>query len=82
MLNGRAKFRIATVALLTASTAAFAAPPIKLSGSIAGIVRDSAGVPQMGATVLLFNKYEKLLNRSLTNERGIFGFDQLTPDVY
>ncbi len=82
MFNGRATFRIATAALAMTSAVAFAAPPIKLSGSIAGIVRDSAGVPQMGATVLLFNKYEKLLNRSLTNERGIFGFEQLTPDVY
>ncbi|HLJ48255.1 MAG TPA: carboxypeptidase regulatory-like domain-containing protein [Bryobacteraceae bacterium] len=82
MLNGRATFRFATAALVISSTVAFAAPPIKLSGSIAGIVRDSAGVPQMGATVLLFNRYEKLLNRALTNERGIFGFDTLPPDVY
>ncbi len=62
--------------------AAYPATPAKLSGSIAGFVRDSAGVPQMGASVLLFNRYERLIQRTITNERGLFGFDSLTPDLY
>ena len=82
MLNGRATSRIATAALLITSTALFAAEPVKLSGSIAGIVRDARGIPQMGASVLLFNKYEKLLQTAFTNERGTFGFETLTPDLY
>lgn len=61
---------------------AYPATPANLSGSIAGFVRDSAGVPQMGATVLLFNRYERLIQRTISNERGLFGFDSLTPDLY
>ena len=55
---------------------------IKLNGSIAGVVRDSAGVPQMGANVFLFNRYERMVQRALTNDRGTFGFDTLAPDLY
>jgi hypothetical protein len=36
----------------------------------------------MGATVFLFNRSEKLMERALTNERGLFGFGLLTPDIY
>ncbi len=36
----------------------------------------------MGATVLLFNRYERLVQRSLTNETGLFVFDSLLPDLY
>jgi hypothetical protein len=69
-------------ALLLSALAAFPATGVALSGSIAGVVRNSSGVPQMGAAVFLFNRSEQLLNRALTNERGMFGFGTLTPDVY
>jgi hypothetical protein len=82
MLNVKPKLGAITAALLLANSPLFALNPPKLSGTIAGIVRDSAGIPQMGATVLLFNKYERLLQRALTNERGAFGFEALTPDLY
>ncbi len=36
----------------------------------------------MGATVLLFNRSERLILKTITNERGIFGFSLLTPDLY
>jgi hypothetical protein len=36
----------------------------------------------MGASVFLFNRSEKLLGRVLTNEKGLFGFGLLTPDLY
>ena len=55
---------------------------VKMSGSIAGIVRDNTGIPQMGATVFLFNRYERMVQRAFTNERGAFGFDTLAPDLY
>lgn len=36
----------------------------------------------MGATVLLLNRFDHLVNRVLTNEQGAFGFDALPADVY
>ncbi len=36
----------------------------------------------MGATVLLMNRYERIVQRSLTNAKGVFGFDALIPDFY
>lgn len=69
-------------ALLCCAAPLHAATPPRLTGSIIGFVSDSTGVAQMGATVLLFNRYEKLVQKSLTNEKGAFGFDSLTPDLY
>jgi hypothetical protein len=53
-----------------------------LSGEILGEVRNTAGVTQMGATVLLFNRYDQLVRQTLTNDSGKFAFDGLLPDVY
>jgi len=53
-----------------------------LHGSIVGLVTGPSGSGQMGATVLLLNKYDQLVKRTLTNERGAFGFDFLAPDAY
>lgn len=36
----------------------------------------------MGATVFLYSRSERMLARVLTNERGLFGFGVLTPDMY
>lgn len=47
-----------------------------------GIVKDAGGIAQLGATVLLLNRFEKVVDRALTNERGQFGFDSLLPDTY
>jgi hypothetical protein len=83
MNSGAGKSILAAVALVAAAgSLAQAAPTLKLTGSIAGIVRDNLGVPQMGATVLLFNRYERIIQRSLTNERGAFGFESLPSDFY
>jgi hypothetical protein len=51
-------------------------------GTIIGVVADAGGLARMGATVLLFNRLEKLVARAVTNERGQFGFDHLAPDSY
>ena len=61
---------------------AFAVSPIRLSGALEGVVTDLAGKPQMGATVLLFNRQERLCERLVTNENGAFAFAGLVPDVY
>jgi hypothetical protein len=45
-------------------------------------VKDSSGLPRSGAAVLLLDKYERVLERGVTNARGIFGFPDLTPGSY
>ena len=83
MMTGRLKLASGwMVALSLCAPAGFSAEPTQLAGSIAGFVRDSTGIPQMGATVLLFNRSERLILKTITNERGIFGFSLLTPDLY
>jgi len=83
MQTGRTKLAASLIAVLALSApVALPAPASKLSGSIAGYVRSVSGVPQMGATVLLFNRSERLIQQALTNERGIFGFEALKPDTY
>jgi hypothetical protein len=83
MMTDRLKFAVNLVAVLASlAPVASAATPAVISGSIAGLVRDSTGVPQMGASVLLFNRYERLIERTITNERGLFGFESLSPDLY
>src|SRR5947208_2934312 len=59
-----------------------AVSPAKLSGGLTGLVRNGVGIPQMGATVLLFNHEERLFARVLTDEKGGFSFLSLIPDVY
>ena len=82
-MTGRLNFAVSLVAVLTSSAyVSYAASPAITAGSIAGFVRDSTGVPQMGASVMLFNRYERLIQRTITNERGLFGFASLTPDLY
>jgi len=83
MMTGKPKFAVSLIAMLgLCAPAAFSVTSPKLSGSIAGFVRDSTGIPQMGASVLLFNRYERLIERTMTNERGTFGFEALSPDLY
>jgi Carboxypeptidase regulatory-like domain/TonB dependent receptor len=53
-----------------------------LAGHILGEVRNSAGVPQMGASVALYNRYDQEIRQVLTNESGKFVFDTLPPDLY
>lgn len=67
---------------LTAPFGVEAASPLRFYGQILGIVTDAGGVPQMGATVLLFDRMEKLLSRITTDERGAFGFDNLAAGPY
>ena len=59
-----------------------AATPIKLAGAITGFVTDAGGVPQMGAAVFLFNRQERQFERAITDERGVFKFLGLAPDLY
>jgi hypothetical protein len=62
--------------------AVHAGDPTVLSGHILGEVRNSTGVAQMGAAVALYNRYDELVRRALSNQDGKFVFDSLAPDVY
>src|SRR5690349_16477900 len=53
----------------------------RLSGEIAGMVTDSSGIPQMGATVLLYNHLDRLTQHALTNVRGGFALASLLLDI-
>jgi len=53
-----------------------------LAGQILGEVKDAAGVAQMGASVYLYNRYDELVRKGLSNQQGRFGFDALAPDLY
>src|SRR5438270_12049173 len=70
------------VACLTAPSVSSAVTPVQLSGRITGVVSDTLGVPQMGATVLLFNRQDRALQKLQTDERGQFKFAGLFPEVY
>jgi Carboxypeptidase regulatory-like domain/TonB dependent receptor len=52
------------------------------SGNLLGIVSDPTGTPQMGAAVLLFDRYQNLVRRTFTTADGRFGFPELPPDLY
>lgn len=74
-------FSAAFAIALLGSQAALAAP-VTLTGSVAGVVSNTFGVPQMGATVVLLNRLEKQVARALTDDRGTFQFDSLPADMY
>jgi len=59
-----------------------ASSSIKLSGELAGFVKDPAGIPQMGATIQLFNRYDRLIQKTLSSANGQFSFGSLAPDLY
>src|SRR3954467_11597815 len=70
------------VACLAAPSRSFAVSPVQFSGAISGVVSDTLGIPQMGATVLLFNRQDRALQRLVTDEHGQFRFVGLFPEVY
>src|SRR5436309_1740168 len=59
-----------------------AASPLQLPGAITGVVTDSLGIPQMGATVMLYNKLDRMTEKVTTNDKGEFKFPFLFPDFY
>ena len=53
-------------------------------GSLSGVVRDSAGIPQLGATVEIFSEAPGVLaaRHFLTNTQGLFKGEKLAPGFY
>jgi carboxypeptidase family protein len=87
-MSNRKTHKSVTAALILAA-ACFAAPslsraaaPIRLSGAIGGIVTNTLGIPQMGASVVLLDRQERVYEKTLTDERGEFRFAGLFPDLY
>lgn len=68
------------MAVTTHGSAADLSLPI--TGNLLGSVLDGGGIPQMGATVLLFNKYERLIAKTVTTPDGKFAFAGLPADLY
>jgi hypothetical protein len=60
----------------------WAGAPIKLSGAIGGIVTNGSGDAQMGASVVLYDRLERVSGRVFTDERGEFRFPALFPEIY
>jgi hypothetical protein len=68
--------------IVCAAPAAASETRLKLYGSIVGFVTGPGGAAQMGATVMLLNRFDQPVHRTFTNDRGAFGFDALLPDLY
>src|SRR3954451_9358068 len=80
---GIAHFATTMVLSMTVAAAVCSgASPDRLAGSLAGSVRDSSGIPQMGAVVQLYNRNDKLIEKALTSAAGEFTFASLIPDIY
>jgi len=56
--------------------------PATFTGTLLGEVRNASGVTQMGAAVLLYDRYDNLIRRGLSTDDGKFAFAALAPDVY
>lgn len=73
----------ALLSLLALSIAPLhAGAPVRFAGAVSGLVMDSLGKPQPGASVALFNQQERLLQRAYTDIAGNFSFGDLLPDLY
>jgi hypothetical protein len=70
------------IACLAAPVESRAGAPIKLSGAIGGIVTNASGDAQMGASVVLYDRLERVSARAFTDERGEFRFPALFPEIY
>jgi hypothetical protein len=55
---------------------------LPVTGNLLGSVLDTDGTPQMGATVLLLNKYQRRIAQTLTAPDGRFAFANLPADLY
>jgi hypothetical protein len=86
MLTTKTHRTLTTLALgmacLAAPSLARAAEPVKFMGAISGVVRNSLGVPQMGAVVLLYNRQDRNVDKILSDSTGRFQFAGLVPDLY
>ena len=82
------RLRILGALVLTAMVLSYGTPPAAaqakpVPGKLAGVVRDSAGTPQLGANVELIAETGAAVSRGfLTNTQGIFRGEKLSPGLY
>jgi len=83
------RLRILGALVLTVMVSSFTAIPAAaqaklVPGKLAGVVRDAAGIPQMGASVELISEAMGLAATRgfLTNTQGMFRGDKLAPGFY
>jgi Carboxypeptidase regulatory-like domain/TonB dependent receptor len=55
---------------------------LRVTGNLVGSVLVVGGTPAMGASIQLFNKFQKLIGRTTTNADGQFAFASLPVDIY
>ncbi len=53
-----------------------------VTGNLLGTVVDTTGTPQIGASIKLFNKYDRMVAKTLSTTDGRFAFAGLAPDFY
>jgi hypothetical protein len=82
MLKSATPLGLAAALAIGCMVPAHAASGIRLSGSLGGQVQDVTGIAQMGATVVLYNRYDRVIRQTLTDVNGSFLFDSLLPDFY
>jgi hypothetical protein len=72
------------VALATLLCGSVAAQTKPVFGKLAGVVRDTVGTPQLGATVQVISEISPLAKPEefLTNPQGVFRGERLTPGLY
>jgi hypothetical protein len=74
---------VLTAMVLSLGTRPAAAQAKLVPGKLAGVVRDSAGTPQLGASVELIAETGAAASRGfLTNTQGIFRGEKLSPGLY
>jgi carboxypeptidase family protein len=82
------RLRILGALVLTAVVLSYGTPPAAaqaklVPGKLAGVVRDAAGTPQLGANVELLAETGAAASRGfLTNTQGIFRGEKLAPGLY
>jgi hypothetical protein len=84
---GFARQQFAAAALMTAllglaAQARGADFSLPVTGDILGRVVDASGIPQLGATVNLYNRYDRLIRKTMTGIDGRFAFPSLPADIY
>jgi hypothetical protein len=75
---------VLAAACVSVGASVAAAQAKSVSGKLAGVVRDTAGTPQMGASVEVIPEATGILSSVdlLTNTQGIFRGERLAPGFY
>jgi hypothetical protein len=82
-LSLRGQFALGLLAgCMALAPAGHAASVPPLAGGLLGEIRNNAGIAQMGATVILYDRYDHLVRQALSNEGGKFVFESLAPGAY